>query len=236
MSNTSPEAQPSLPIIVRDLAQGQGLAAALIQEAFETQLRTFGPEETALRWLVAHPEAPEGLLLELCDRGLYLDDLGHRPGPRLLLEKMAAQHRYPEAILTLGKQLYTDPQESATALRQFLTEHRDSDWLFESLAQYDASAADKEQVYLEIARGLPVWDKVETVRGRRLREAEAARATDAAEIERLYRLREPAVWRALAGNPHTPEPLLRRLSEVVNVPHARDVRNRARATLALRVG
>jgi hypothetical protein len=232
-----PKAQkdvPAIPILIREVPPLPQVASLLIRRAFEVAQNRIPQDREEICWLLSHPEAPEDLLLRLCEQGLYLDVLGHRQGPRALLEKMASQHRYPEAVLTVGKQLYGDLGESAQSLRAFLLDHRDSAWLFESLARAEPSSAEKEQVFLEVAQPLPFVDEVRQVHSGRRHESRATRATDAAEIYTLYGTQDPAVWRALADNPHTPEDLLRTLAEVGMVKFARDIRTRARANLSLR--
>jgi hypothetical protein len=127
------------------------LAAAVIQEAISRHSSRPESEQVYLHWLLTHPQAPEETLLRLCEQGLYLDDLGHRQGPRSLLEMLAFRHHYPEAVLTLGKQIYANPAESPSVLRDFLLRQSDERWLFESLARQTASSLDKEQVFLDSA-------------------------------------------------------------------------------------
>jgi hypothetical protein len=232
MSVAALEDAPSIPLVIREPSPPAEVARFLVERAVQLHTRGSQEEQAYLPWLLEHPEAPESVLLDFCDRGLFLDDLGHRPGPRRLLERLAAKHRYPEAILTLGKQLYTDPAEPVSALRAFLTEHRDSPWLFTSLAHQEARPPEKEAVLLDLAANLPVGEEVQTIRAVRRQETRASVASDPAEIEQLYRLREPAVWRALAGNPQTPVHLLQELSEVKTVKYAREIRRLAQANLA----
>jgi hypothetical protein len=224
----------AIPILIEEAPPASRFASFLIRRAFEAAAARPIEDREDIRWLISHPEAPEDLLLSLCDQGLYLDVLGHRQGPRALLEKMAAQHRYPEAVVTLGKRLYADPQESTESLRAFLDEFRDSAWLFESLARTERSSAEKEQIFLNMARTLPFGDTVRAAHNRRQQESRAAQATDATEIQTLYETRDPAVWRALANNPHTPEDVVRRLAEVGEIKFARDIRNLAQANLSRR--
>jgi hypothetical protein len=221
--------KPARLLITPPPGSGADLTHALIRQAFQAHRRHADAE--LIGWLLAHPEAPEDLLLELCDRGEYLDDLGHRTGPPRLLEKLAAQHRYPEAILTLGKGLYTDPAEPAAKLHAFLIEYRDLPWLFESLAHASARPPEKEEVLLNVADQLPVGDAVRAVLEERRLEQHARDTSDPAEAERLYRLGRPQLWRALAGNPNTPEPLLQALREVRGVKFARETRTRAQENL-----
>jgi hypothetical protein len=89
-------------------------AAALIRDAARQHLEA-GKSE-GLRWLCSHPDAPDDVLLEICDRGLYLDDLGHRRGPRRLLEKLADEHQRERSGLSYEI-------EDFPAYRRALAEH-----------------------------------------------------------------------------------------------------------------
>jgi hypothetical protein len=83
--------------------------------------------------LVFHPLMPDDILLHLLDRGLCLAELGHRAGPRALLERLAEQHGYSDAITTLALEHYgaegTDPE----AFLAFVTRHRHDPMLREAL-------------------------------------------------------------------------------------------------------
>ena len=210
------------------------LAATAIQEGINLHASRLDSEQVYLHWLLTHPQVPEEALLRLCEQGLYLDDLGHRKGPRSLLEMLAFRYHYPEAVLTLGKQIYGNAAESASVLHDFLRKQLDVGWLFESLARETASSPEKEQVFLDVARQLPAWETVRDVHALRQEELRATSAVDPADIERLYHLRRPGVLRALARNPHTPESILTELCATKDVKYARDIRKAAAATLSQR--
>ena len=71
---------------IRVPSSREPLASAAIQEAISRHASQPDSERVYLRWLLTHPQAPEETLLRLCEQGLYLDDLGHRQGPRLSAE------------------------------------------------------------------------------------------------------------------------------------------------------
>ncbi len=229
-----PVAHDDVPPVILALEPGQEafIVPSLIRQAYEIHRRENAPERAG--WLVWHPAAPEDWLLELCERGEFLHELGHRPGPRRLLEAMAARHRYPEAILTLGRILYTEVAEKVEDLRAFLSEHRDCLWLFESLAREDARPGEKEPIFLEVVVSLPEAAQIRQAVDDRKLEQKARETTDPAEIERLYRLEVPQVWRGLASNPHTPVATLQALCELKGVRFCREIRARAQANLAHR--
>ncbi len=207
------------------------LAATAVQEGISLHSSRSDTEQVYLHWLLIHPQAPEESLLQLCEQGLFLDDLGHRKGPRSLLEMLAFRYHYPEAVLTLGKQIYLSTVESASVLHDFLHRQLDQGWLFDSLARETASSPEKEQVFLGAAQQTPVWEAVRDAHAQRQEELRAQSAVDAADIERLYHLRQPGVLRALARNPHTPESILTELCAAKGVKYAREIRNAAAETL-----
>jgi hypothetical protein len=222
-------AEPPPPLVILRPSPRPGLLADLFRQALHADLGPRRDEE--VRRLIAHPAAPEEFLLELCARGEYLDELGHRTVPLSLVQRMASRHRYPEAVLTLGKIYYTDPETGAEQLRKFLTEHADLPWLFESLARESANPVQKEQVLLQVVDPLPDRARVRTILDEQALERRAATSTDPEEIERLFQLGMPLVWRSVASNPHSPIPILQRLLAAEGVKYSRDIRARARENL-----
>src|SRR5205823_12162421 len=107
-------------------------------------------------------------------------------------------HHYPEAILTLGKLLYTNGAEPVERLKDFLTEHKKTLWLFESLAREQPRPSEKEETLVQVAGTLPVADAVRSLLAEHRLEQQARTTEDSAEIERLYHLQRPDIWRALA--------------------------------------
>jgi len=186
-----------------------------------------------LPWICTHDSAPDDLLLELCDLGLYLDELGHRSGPRQLLERLADQHHYPEAIITLASNLYLDPNEPTDSFAAFISRHADSGWTLESLARLEPSSAAKADAFLTAVKNHPDAKRILQVVESRRFESEAETATDPTAIERLYATRDPRVWRALSGNRSVPRDVLEQLASVTGVSNAADIRDRARRNIAM---
>lgn len=94
-----------------------------------------------------NPSVPEDLLLELCDAGICIMDLGHLGRPRAVLERLVDRHQYPEAILTLGLDYYRDASVPASAFEAFIERFADHAWLFRTLAGGEPSGDDKLQAY-----------------------------------------------------------------------------------------
>lgn len=89
------------------------------------------PPEELLGDLLMNPHTPEDALWAAYRRGCGITPLGHRRGPRALLEALAEEHRYSEAITTLALYHYAD--EDDDAFRRFVERHRSDETLRESL-------------------------------------------------------------------------------------------------------
>jgi hypothetical protein len=207
---------------------------ALIRKWVEAAAQSQLDQEhlAALRTLALQPAASEELLLLMCDRGVCLVELGHRTGPKQLLEKLAEQHKIAEAILTLAKDRYTNASESTDSLQTFLNQHHDNRWMLESLMHQEASSAEKEAAYLEILQQHPsLLDRFISLRKSREQAAQASVSSDPAVLSRIQGDQDPLVLRALATNPHTPDEILLELSKKKNGKHARTIRSFAKETL-----
>lgn len=73
--------------------------------------------------LLSNPGTPHEALRAAYRQGRGIDALGHRRGPRALLEALAEDHRYPEAITSLA--LYHYAAEDDAFFRAFVERHRD---------------------------------------------------------------------------------------------------------------
>jgi hypothetical protein len=203
----------------------------MLREAADQLLRIGHPE--GLSWICSHDSAPENLLLELCDRGMFLDELGHRKGPRRLLERLAEKHCYPEAIITLAVDLYTDANESPESLADFLGHHAECGWMLEMLAVLDPAPAAKADAFLATARNHPDAERILALAESHRLEREAETSADPLAVERLHATSDPRVWRALASNQWVPRHLLEELAGVTGIRGAAEIRERARRNLAM---
>lgn len=216
----------TVPITVTGAQISAPSAGALLEIAMREEMEIQWFDD--LPWISSHSSTPEEVLLSLCDRGLCLDELGHRTGPRKLLEKMADVHQYPEAIITLASELYTNPEERLDSFVSFVHRHADSLWMLESLAERDTSSPDKEAALLDIFRRSPEGERLLGICEVRRLAREALTTTDAAQIDQLYATGEPRIWRALADNRSVPRHLLDKLAAARGVKFAAEIRDRAR--------
>ena len=97
-----------------------------------------GPEddqpEDLLDDLLMNPHTPEDALWAAYRRGRGITPLGHRRGPRALLEALAEEHGYSEAVVTLALHHYAD--EDDAAFRRFVERHRGDFMLRSNLRHY----------------------------------------------------------------------------------------------------
>ncbi len=106
-------------------------------------------EQDGERWareFVFHPRVPEALLLSLCERGLCIEALGHLRGPRAVLERVVATHCYPEAIITLALDLYSDADVPEEVFAAHVEAHANVTWMLTSLARVKSTDAAKAEV------------------------------------------------------------------------------------------
>jgi hypothetical protein len=96
-------------------------------------------DDDILDWLVYHPMMHDHSLIRLLDHGRCIGSLGHRCGPEHLLLRLAREHRYPEAILTLALYHYGPDPARREEFLSFVAEHLDVAWLRESLRVSDAA-------------------------------------------------------------------------------------------------
>lgn len=105
--------------------QVEKVVAALIEscEAPEEYISPF----------IFHSLIPQDVLFYLLDRNICISDLGHRNGPRRLLERLAEEHAHSEAITTLMLDYYgTDENDDADFLA-FITKYRNDPMLLWNL-------------------------------------------------------------------------------------------------------
>jgi hypothetical protein len=211
-----------------------GLAAALIESAIKRELEQRRGD--LLTWLFLHPALSEEMRQSLLEAnpGL-LAALGHRLGPPQLLELLAEKYRYPEAILTIARRLYTDPASSAADFEAFLQRHCDDRWMLKSLVPLSASSEEKEKALVACLGRYPDLsnDYIEMQNSRR-RQSRASIESSAEVLQELFATRDPAVLRCLALNPHTPESLLQELAAIKEIGGARQIRELANEALRKR--
>ncbi len=212
----------------------EGLAAELIRRAIE--LHVGESRGDRLSWFLSHPALTESIMTNILDSNpSLLTELGHLSGSRELLHLLAQTYQYPEAILTIAKQLYTDSSASVLEFQSFLEKHPDDAWMLKSLAHLWPSSQEKDDALVAcLGRHRDLYDYFIEVRRSQQRQLRAAHETNAEAIQELFATRDPAVLRKLALNPHTPELLLRELVEIKEMKRAKEIRELARCALRRR--
>lgn len=187
-----------------------------------------------LHWLCSCDNASEEVLIELSQFEEFRSQLGHRSGPRRLLEVLADKYNYDEAILTLGRSLFVVSDENLAAFTAFLDRHQKHEWLLQSLAYLQASSSQKDAVYQETVSQHPSSDRLTRIRQVVDLQQRASEASDPSELQELFDSGESSVWLALAGNPQAPAAMLEEFATVKEVKHANAIRHAARQALAKR--
>lgn len=214
-----------------DSSRGE-VSGALVRRAVEIHITE--NREDRLAWLLTHPSLTEGVMAELFDSNpAILRDLGHQLSPRKLLVFLAEKYRYPEAILTIAKNLYTSADASTADFQAFLAKHADIEWMLKSLAHFAASTAKKEEELSAALQNHPAaYDYFIGVQRSLQRQKRALEAVSDEAMRELFETGDPAALRGLALNPSTPEPMLRDLTRTEGIKGAREIR--ALANQALR--
>jgi F0F1-type ATP synthase delta subunit len=223
--------------IVADGTSKEGLAAELIERAIERHLRERSGDRGL--WflshpaLLSHPRLTESVLARLLDASAsLLSDLGHRSEPRQLIELLADEHKYPEAVLTIAKYLYTESGASIDEFQRFLEQHADNAWMLKSLVHLSVSRGEKDEALSKVLkRHSDLYSYYIEVRRSQQRQARAATETSAEGIQELFETRDPAVLCSLATNPNTPEPVLEQLTQIKEIKRSREIRQLAKDAL-----
>ncbi|WP_433890900.1 hypothetical protein [Streptomyces sp. CA-111067] len=187
--------------------------AAAVAEASGAQLREIveavvaeGYEELGSGF-VGNPGIPEDYLLELCERGLLIDALGHRAGPRRLLARMCELHRYPEAVLTLGLELYRDPAVPPGEFAGFVGRYLyvSEGWLLRALAEATPDSALKQAMY-EDALGAATSAHARQAAGVHARHLANEAGADAVQLARFLDRHPDAQVLVLPLDSRVPDP------------------------------
>ena len=161
-----------------------------------------------------------------------LRELGHQSSPPKLLEFLVEKYRYPEAILTIAKNLYTSPDAPPADFQAFLAKHADNEWMLKSLAHLAASTAKKEEELIAVLKShTAAYDYFIGVQRSLQRQKRAFEATSEETMRELFETGDPAAFRGLALNPLTPEPLLLDLVRTRGIKGAREIRELASEAL-----
>jgi hypothetical protein len=95
--------------------------------------------------LVPHPNISAQTLFMLYEKRCCISALGHRIGPQDLLERLATEYRYSEAITTLALHYYSRPEYPTDAFTAFLQEHADDSMLRGNIVRRTGLPTDKQE-------------------------------------------------------------------------------------------
>lgn len=208
-----------------------GVSGALVRRAVEIHITE--KREDRLPWLLTHPSLTDAVMTEILDSNpAMLRELGHQSGPRKLLDFLAEKHRYPEAVLTIAKYLYTSPDAPTADFQAFLAKHADNEWLLKSLAHLAASTAKKEEELIAVLKNrTAAYDYFIAVQRSLQRQKRALGAASDETMQELLETGDPAALRGLVLNPLTPESMLQDLKRTQGIKGAREIRELANQAL-----
>ena len=146
--------------ILSNLKQRQRLSTALRKETPE-QLRNIvqdlmkwkgkkGDYDSLLCLFVRHPAMPEDILLELFEQKRCICDLGHLAGPLWLLERLADEEEFSEAITTLAIYYYSTQDYDTAKFAAFLKKHSKDEMLRGNITRRNDLPPEKWQVVYEV--------------------------------------------------------------------------------------
>jgi hypothetical protein len=121
----STEGSP-LPVVSEyyDVAYTASDAARLRDAVLALLTESSQDDDELLDPLLSNPATPADALWAAYRQGRGIAALGHRRGPRALLEALAREHGYSEAITTLALVHYA--AENEAFFRAFVERHRDN--------------------------------------------------------------------------------------------------------------
>lgn len=206
-------------------------SGALVRRAIEFHIAQ--KREDLLPWLLSHPSLTEGVMTELlASNPALLCELGHQPGPPKLLHFLAEKYRYPEAVLTIAKSLYTNPDAPTSDFQAFLAKHAENEWMLKSLAPLTASPPKKEEELIAVLKNhTAAYDFFIGIQRSLQRHIRAREVTSEETMRELFATGDPAAFRGLVLNPLTPEPILRELARAQGIKGAREIRELANQAL-----
>jgi len=139
----------NLRVYVEGLAARCAAGAGELRAVIDPLLAEGDTGEWILSGLVDHPNMPEEVMFQLAAQGRCLGALGHRSGPRALLEILAAEFGYSEAIKTLALNYYSADEVEDEEFARFVRRHQGCFLLRKNLRQADLSP-EKRRLGLEI--------------------------------------------------------------------------------------
>ena len=128
-----------------ELARTCNATPELLHEVVEELLRFRGRYRRLLCALVFHPNMGEKTLLLLLAKRCCITELGHRAGPRILLERVVARYRYSEAITTLALYHYGTSDYPTEAFAAFLEGHMGDSMLRFNITRAIGLPLDKQE-------------------------------------------------------------------------------------------
>lgn len=180
----------------------------------------------AILWHIEHP-LPTEVAHDLVDRKIAITLLGHTMQNEEIKWRLAPL--VDEALLTLAKEFYMNPERSVEELQSVLRQYPDHQWMLSSLAHCYSSSIEKRAVFIEVVKQRPDADALLRILPVESMSPSKRRATCISipivhQLESLYGTRVPEEILAIASNPQTPYEILEELVQLRGVALSRRIR------------
>lgn len=109
-----------------------------------------GDYDSLLCFFARHPLMPDDVLREMLDQKRCICDLGHLAGPQWLLERLAEEEKFSEAITSLALYYYGKKKYTTAQFAEFITKHKDDYMLRYNLTRQHGLAPKKWRAVLKI--------------------------------------------------------------------------------------
>lgn len=156
--------------------------------------------------------------------------LGHLPLPDKYLWELA--NEVEEAILTLGKRYYTNPNYSDKEFELMLDKFTNSYWLWSSLLQINDYDINKRKILIRMLFSKTNFDDLKKLVIDDNKEKYLSKTLNIELLKEYFE--KHRFLKAIAKNPNTPYDILIKLRDINNVKYAQQIRNYAKENLKKR--
>ncbi len=178
---------------------------------------------------------PDEIALDLIQRSIAISMLGHSKQGDEVMWKLAPL--VDEALLTIAKRAYYDPNRSLEEFETILTQFPTHEWMLDSLSHCSASSLEKRRAFEESIESHPKRDillatnPVIDTNQSDFSPFDLSRLSQPERLRALYGLYGSVFLADIARDDATPDEILHELEEF---PGSREVRFNARHTLRRR--
>jgi hypothetical protein len=167
----------------------------------------------------------EQIAVQLIQKNIGVCELGHRRQTNRIQFMLA--DLIDEALIILGEEYYCSSSYSSDNFREFISKYAQNDTLLRHLTFKIPDDEKKETI---ISECIIFHDKSDELSAnlKNQKIAKKLLQTDDKEfIQAKFEERQPLFWKSISSNIHTPEVILKHLSEISHVKYAKEIRHMA---------